>query len=73
MTQPSFSPEEIEALRAVADPLSKILSLQRFKLNSTVNEELGVIDDGHSTQSNHCSSRSIGCTIPLDDATVLPA
>jgi hypothetical protein len=71
MTQPGFSSEEIEALRKVADPLSKILSLQRFKLSASMNEELGVVDDGHSTQSNHCSSRSISCTIPFDEAAVV--
>jgi hypothetical protein len=70
MTEPSLSRDEIDALRAVAEPLNKILSLQRFRMSQSMLDELGVTDDGHSTQSNHCSSGSVACQIPFTDEAV---
>lgn len=71
MTEPAFSREEIDALRALSDPLHKILSLQRFRISQSMLDELGVTDDGHSTQSNHCSSGSVACQVPLDEETAV--
>ena len=68
MTSSGFSADELDALRAVAEPLNKILSLQRLRLPESVREELAPGSEFHSTQSNHCSSGSVACQIPLDDA-----